>query len=205
MSTIEAMDEYEHAGLTVKIVPDDMPQTPGEDFDTLGEMVYSFNNRWARPDSTSENIRDLRFEGCTVVPVRFSDYGSSGSRFHETDIKDANAYIYVKPRKIIEEYGDASSKSRRQARKCLRSEIDVWDQIAQGYIFGFVIENSDGDVLDSCWGFIGDPDRNEKGNYKQGAGYIHEAAREAAEMCARDIAEETAKRLHWAARDVITV
>lgn len=42
------------------------------------------------------------------------------------------------------------------ALACLDSELNEYDAYLQGDVYGYVIENLDGDTEDSCWGYIGD-------------------------------------------------
>ena len=42
-----------------------------------------------------------------------------------------------------------------KAEACIRSEVETYDQYLRGDVYGYVIEDEDGDTLDSCWGFYG--------------------------------------------------
>jgi hypothetical protein len=45
-----------------------------------------------------------------------------------------------------------------QARKSADITCEVYTAWANGEVYGFVIEDAEGEHLDSCWGFIGAPD-----------------------------------------------
>lgn len=47
-------------------------------------------------------------------------------------------------------------KTRAQARKAAQSLVKEWNYILAGQVFGYRIEDEDGNELDACWGFIGD-------------------------------------------------
>ena len=68
-------------------------------------------------------------------------------------------WIYIDRAKAIEEFGGKSKrftkKVRKQAEDCLRAEVEEYDQYLRGDVYGYQIENSDGDDVDSCWGFYG--------------------------------------------------
>ena len=69
--------------------------------------------------------------------------------------------VYVENEKMIEEYGDLSLESKAKALGCLEGEVEVYGQFLQGDVYGFHAYNSDGEEVDSCWGFYGsDPMEN---------------------------------------------
>lgn len=41
-------------------------------------------------------------------------------------------------------------------RRYLEAELETYDQYLRGNVWGYVIEDEDGDDVDSCWGFYGD-------------------------------------------------
>ena len=48
-----------------------------------------------------------------------------------------------------------------RAERCLRSSVESYDQFLKGEIYGFIVEDINGEHIDSCWGFYGDdPDEN---------------------------------------------
>ena len=47
-------------------------------------------------------------------------------------------------------------KERRNAiEHGLHSEVEVYDQYLTGQVYGYVVEDQDGEHVDSCWGFYG--------------------------------------------------
>lgn len=40
--------------------------------------------------------------------------------------------------------------------KCLRDEVEIYDQFLRGEVYGYVVETKTGEHEDSCWGFLGD-------------------------------------------------
>lgn len=51
-------------------------------------------------------------------------------------------------------------RTRAQARKAALSLIQEWNDCLGGNVYGFVIEGSDGENVDSCGGFVGDYDES---------------------------------------------
>lgn len=66
-------------------------------------------------------------------------------------------WIYMDRATILKEFGGKrlTRKRREQAEKLLRSEVAEYDQYLTGDVWGYVIEDTNGDEVDSCWGFYG--------------------------------------------------
>lgn len=43
-------------------------------------------------------------------------------------------------------------------KEILRGEVEIYDQYLRGEVYGFIVEDDDGEHIDSCWGFYGDTD-----------------------------------------------
>jgi len=51
-----------------------------------------------------------------------------------------------------------TSKMREKAEACLCAEVKLYDRYLTGDVYGYIIEDDDGNRIDSCWGFYGDKD-----------------------------------------------
>lgn len=71
-------------------------------------------------------------------------------------------------------------KSKTLAQKMALQFLEVWNQYLHGEVYGFVVEDGEGNHLESCYGFYGDP--KESGCEAQ--------AIEAAEMASELIRKE---------------
>ena len=52
------------------------------------------------------------------------------------------------------------AKTRKEAQKLAKGLIKTWNEYLSGNVYGYVIEDKDGEHLDSCWGFYGDYEEN---------------------------------------------
>jgi len=57
-------------------------------------------------------------------------------------------YIYLTP--------DTIGGDREKALACLESAVQTYNQYLTGDVWGFTIEDEDGDIVESCWGFYGE-------------------------------------------------
>lgn len=130
------------------------------------------------------------FDAVLTLPLYFADYGSSGARIYVSG--DPNCAICFTQEDLDKEW----SGSVDDATKYAEARINELDEWMQGNVFGIVVRHPEThEVLESVWGFIGEPD----------AEYITSEAKAMAEACAAEIEHEKQLVAEWAARDVVTV
>ena len=71
----------------------------------------------------------------------------------------------VTPDELRAEYGDDTPESRSKAERFIRSRIETMNDICQGNAWGYEVLDFDGEVCDSCWGFIGDTAKEQMAEY----------------------------------------
>jgi hypothetical protein len=132
--------------------------------------------------------------GSVFLPIRFDDYGSSGSRCGESDPESCNGIIVCDRETVEKEWpGD-----REAALRYLKSEASEYGAYLAGEVYGYIIKGPDGEDLqgpfyDSCWGFIGE------------SKYVTEEANRAAEGVAEQLKQEQVECAEMAARGVMTI
>jgi len=164
-------------GLTARIELDPEPQNP-RDADNLGTMIclhrrYSLGDEhdyrsedhggWA--DLEAHILRD--HPGAVVLPIYMMDHsGLSMSTtdhwFRQWDSAGWDwgqvGHIYAPAETIRHEYGvnrRVSRKLRAQVEDVLRAEVEEYDLYLRGEAYAFTVQTADGEVLDSCGGFLG--------------------------------------------------
>ena len=67
-------------------------------------------------------------------------------------------YIYVSKADVRKEYNWKRITEQREAKiiKYLESEVKVYDDFLAGNVWGYVVEDSEGEHIESCWGYYGD-------------------------------------------------
>jgi len=86
-------------------------------------------------------------------------------------------------------------KTRRQARKAAESLISTWNMYLHGDVWGFIIEDENGNHVDSCWGFYGREYCEKEGN---------SALQLAQKKADKEAATEAKKANAMACRSVVT-
>jgi len=149
--------------LTVKVIQDDDPCSPHE-WDNLGKWM-TWHRRY---DLTDDSLKRLQHmdpetfaeyaakEGWTLFPLFMLDHSGvtfSVSPFGDPWDSGQLGYVVVTP-----ESRAAIGSAEKDDETIVRAEVKIYSQWSSGDVWGYVVETEDGDVLDSCWGFIGDPD-----------------------------------------------
>lgn len=80
----------------------------------------------------------------------------------------------------------------------LREEVKYYDLYLTGQVYGYEVIGPDGEVMDSCWGFL------EPNIWSEDSGVRYEG-RQAAEACAEEIERERLEAFRWACADLITI
>ena len=166
-----AMSEsIEHAGLTIRIEPDDDPESPRE-WDSFGKMVC-FHRRYDlgdehdyRSDDYSgwdemEDAIQQEEDAAVVLPLYLYDHSGitmSAGPFSCPWDSGQVGFTFISKADLRKEYGlkRISKVALKKAEKLLIAEVEEYDQYLTGDVWGYVIER-DGEEVSSCWGFFGD-------------------------------------------------
>lgn len=166
---METMESFAVGNLTVRIVRDPEPESPRE-WDNLGTMVCWHRNYnlgdWKETKALYRTPQDFREsedykEAAIVLPLYLYDHSGitmSCAPFSCPWDSGQVGYIFVSKSRLRSEYSvkRVTKKTLALAEKVLRSEVNVYDQYLTGQVYGFVVEDEDGNDLDSCWGFYDD-------------------------------------------------
>lgn len=170
---METYETEQYKGYTIKIEYDTDPMSPRE-WDNLGTMTCSHR----RYNLGDEQFDAGNFEGWddvraslvaagarVILPLRLLDHSgismSVGSDAHPHDPGGWDSgqvgFIYVTAAKLREEYSvkRITKAIEAKAEEVLRAEVTTYDEYLTGDVYGYVIEDPDGNDVESCWGFYG--------------------------------------------------
>ena len=193
---MEAIETIEGKyGVAAEILPDMKPFDPWGDTDCYeGVKVYGPSrvpegmewgtyNRWG---DVPELIREVRFDGWTVIPV--ADICETIQPcYYETDEACANGFLAVRPETVRAWRGSASKATLQRWARC---ELRDMIQLRDAYYRGDVYVAQAGD--DSLCGLVG-------------FDYAMEVAEEMLKEAEFQAEREMRERRYWAERDVVTV
>lgn len=165
----------------LEIHRDYCPRDPREN-DNLGTMVC-FHKRYAIGDKHDYNPHDFRSweevksaiekdnDVAVILPVYMYDHSGialATTPFHCPWDSGQVGWIYATKEKIRQWFNvkKVTAKIKENAAEILRKEVEVYSNYINGDVYGFVLKNKNGDVIDSVWGFYGiDPSKNGILNY----------------------------------------
>ncbi len=170
MSKNDAIETFKHNGLTVELHIDDDPMNPREN-DNWSHIVHWHRRRTIGDEELSESMTQeelrekLTSEGeevLALLPVYCYEHGgitiSCGAYSCSFDSGQVG-WAYITKSRAVEMLGegyDWASTSLEEYERYIREEVKAFADYLEGRVFGFVIKGRDGEVLDSCWGFLGD-------------------------------------------------
>lgn len=141
------------------------------DWDNLGTMIC-FHNRYDLGDShgySSDDYssweqmeKDLIKKENTAVILPLYLYNHSRISISTKPFScrwDSGqvGFILVSKEKALEEIGGkiVTAKLKQKIEKQLEGEVETYAQFLEGDVYGFCIEDEDGNHIDSCYGFYG--------------------------------------------------
>ena len=85
--------------------------------------------------------------GITISTYPFNDCWDSGRI----------GYIYVSMDDIKKEYDTdkITPELKEIINRVLKGEVSEYDQYLTGDVYGYQLEDSSGEIIDSCWGYYG--------------------------------------------------
>lgn len=153
--------EETYRGLTIKIEQDVDPESPRE-WDNVGTMVC-FHGRYTLGDkhefsSPTEFLEwwEENGEDGVLLPLYLYDHSGitiSTSPFSCPWDSGQVGWIYATKETLDKETFDID-----HATKYLIGEVETYDQYLTGQVYGYEVEDEDGNFLASCWGFYGEED-----------------------------------------------
>ena len=170
---MDAIETITKKGLTLKLYQDEMGQDGPRDWDNLGTMVC-WHSRYNLGDK-NEMKTPGDFMDWWNGKNKYETEGGKGGEILSLYLYDHSGitmntggfncpwdsgqvgYIYVTASQIRKEYSvkRITKTIREKARALLESEVKTFDQFITGDVYGYNIESSDGEHLDSCRGFYG--------------------------------------------------
>ena len=178
-------EKYEHAGCTIRIIQDPDRPNPRDNYEHMGKMVLFPNHeyidrneydKYVNATDFASTLRSLAWHATksdamedeyrvsmehvfrcvnkhyVIIPVdqdRYSGLSSRGVNVGDCD-DHCDGFVLFPVADLTKEGID-----REQATRNLEGEIEEYAAWATGDCYGYVIEDENGDELDSCWGFYG--------------------------------------------------
>lgn len=150
--------------MKLTIVNDHDPESPRE-WDNLGTM-YCWHRRYELGDEQPSQSPDEWYAenvkpNDIALPLYLYDHSgitmSTGSFSCPWDSGQVG-WIHIAAEKIRDEFGWKliTEKRRKKIADILRAEVVTYDSYLRGDVWGFILRDDAGEVVDSCYGFYDD-------------------------------------------------
>lgn len=153
--------EKNFRGYSISVVLDESPSSPRE-WDNLGTLIGWHNrynigdkNPFGNPQEAQEYFEENK---SIVLPVYMYDHSGvtlSTKPFSCPWDSGQVGFIYCDLSKALKEFNAAevSDDLIEKVKKSLQCELEVYDKYQRGEVFGYIVKDSSGEDIDSCWGF----------------------------------------------------
>lgn len=183
-----AIETIEHKGFTIKIYQDTDAESPRE-WENVGTM-YCEHRRYTLGDKDAENPFveneetgkwELRDDIAVALPLYLIDHsglGMSVSDYNDSWDSGQVGVIYATKDKVKKEYGDGPDAVER-AKNYMKGEVKTYDDYLRGNVYGYVVEDAEGNHIDSCWGFFPDDMTGKQWSFLGSLAYMIDEAKSA--------------------------
>ena len=161
------MEIIEYKGFDIKLFQDESPESPRE-WDNLGTMMCfhpGYNLGDKHNMSVEEMLETVRRRDVLALPLVLLDHSGLWMKVRSGWSEDPGGwdtsrvgFIYVTYETLRKEYSvkHITKTVLLKAENVLRSEVRVYSDYLEGSVYGYEVEDKDGEMIDSCCGFYGD-------------------------------------------------
>lgn len=168
---MEAVYTENHKGYTIEVYQDESAEDPIKTWDMLGTFVcfhgrYDLGNteEFKTPQDFEEFVKE---QGSDLILIPLYMYDHSGIGLSTSNVQypfncpwDSGqlGWVYVTKQKLRNWYSwkYITKKRGQKAIDLLINEVTLYDNYLRGNVHGYNVEDSKGNLIDSCWGFYGD-------------------------------------------------
>ncbi len=173
----ECVEEKEVNTYKIKIFVDNNPSNPRLEWDNLGHMVC-FHKRYNLGDKDNNQYKTFDYnswdemekaiikeeKAYIILPLYLYDHSGitiSISPFSCPLDSGQVGFIYVTKEDILKEFccKNITKEIKEKAKNILIDEVKIYNMYLTGEVYGYTIEDSGSDLIDSCWDFYDTPEK----------------------------------------------
>ena len=110
-------------------------------------------------DDVSARVKKALENSVVIMPISCYSHGGSTIWLGHPNDKWDSGYVGVAlqtKEDTIRECGADEQSWKEVAKKNMQHEVECLDQYIRGDVYGYILEDKDGDNIDSCFGFFGE-------------------------------------------------
>lgn len=108
---------------------------------------------------TIDDVCELLEDELVMLPISLYDHSGLSIWLGSPNCMWDSGYVglmYLTKEDALKELGNCTEENWREcATQCMEAEMKVYNYYISGEVYGFCIEDENGDEVDSCWGFYG--------------------------------------------------
>jgi len=154
------MESIKYKGLTIEIKQDEgFDQSPDDDHDDGLFLIANHRDFTIKREGFADSEDQLKETGKQYHIFGLEAYIHSGVKLalsntgnfpdRQWDVSQLG-FVFVKKSEF---------RQKAEARKVAQGLIEVWNNYLEGNIWEYVVKNNDGEMLDGCGAYVGDPDK----------------------------------------------
>jgi hypothetical protein len=166
----DIIEQFEHKGLTVKLCPDPDAESPDSWENDNGVLIVTTKNRYfdvTPKDWKADHLGDIM----KAAHLKARKYKHGNEYYH---VRLLYAYVHSGVALSLSHTGQFADNwdggligavliktgvvghgKKHGVDACATSHVKTWNDYLSGSVYGYVVEDADGNHLDSCWGFYG--------------------------------------------------
>jgi hypothetical protein len=129
------------------------------EFGTFATWHRRYDIGKVQPSESPDEFLADQPENSIVIPIYMYEHGgrlfSTAPFSCPWDSGQLGVWV-VTPDDLRATYGEDTPASRIQAARAIAGAIEYMNEIESGNVWGYEVLDFDGEVCDSCWGFVGD-------------------------------------------------
>lgn len=110
----------------------------------------------------SDDVEELLENELVMCPVSLYDHSGLNIYIGSPQCRWDSGYvgfIYQTKQDTLHNWSDATEDNWKDiAMKHMEAEMETYNYYVSGQVYGYVIEDEEGEEIDSCWGYFGDED-----------------------------------------------
>lgn len=140
-----------------------------ERYENMVNMVWSRKMTGPNPDerAVDDTMLNVISKKYIMLPLYLLDHSGLAMKttsFHDPWDSGQVGWIYVSKEDALKEFGGEKMTGaiKKKAEDLMRDEVEAYDSYLRGECYGFELYKN-GELEDSCWGFIGSNEEALKG------------------------------------------
>ena len=173
----DTLKAVEYKGYTIKICHDDDPMNPRTEFDNITKMVC-FHKKYNLGDKQDtynmgdyNSWQELHDAICKnekpalILPLYLYDHSGitiSTKPFGCQWDSGQVGFVYITKEDAKKELGIKRfvNSAMEKVSNAIKSDVENYDSYLTGEVYGYSVEDKEGNDIESCWGYFGNYDDN---------------------------------------------